>query len=166
MRAVCDCPLHSVPTELPVERVLGSKLRKPAEVPVCREYSLDAVPDAERGNPSIMDSPAPDAGFSEKHLKSLEIPIAFVKQRYTRRFQPVTNLDYGIGRRRGWVVDPRMGDDCVEFVDTRPRQRPQRLSFRQFSQYGVCLLMPGRVGPMSVNKNVGINGNHGLTACK
>jgi hypothetical protein len=81
-----------------------------------------------------------------------------------RRIHPGLQLSPRLIRSTGGLLpDPRVGDDAEKLVHARPRQGPGRSAFREFAHDTHGDLVLGNLASVSVDKNIGIDGEHGAS---
>jgi hypothetical protein len=137
-------------------------LRKAAEVTIRRQELLDAVTDAEGRDPGIMNGSTSNSRLLNQRLERFEETFAFSQQDKRGRLKPVSYLKDSILDRSRGTVNPGVGHDCKKFIQTGPGYCPQRGSFSKLRHSAIGLAVPRRIRPVSVDKNVGVDGNQDL----
>lgn len=96
-----------------VQRALGAQTGKAAEIPVCREQRLHAVPQTQRGDACIMPRSALHCRPLEERAQCRPEAVPLVQQNEARRLQSVIDLDARIRRRRRRPINFRVRDGAV-----------------------------------------------------
>ena len=81
----------------------------------------------QRCNPGVVDQRACDAPFLQGVSKFRPVAIGFGQEDQTRGLQPGLDLVDGTGQESWRRINPGMGYDGQELVQTRPGDSPQVL---------------------------------------
>ena len=77
-------------------------------------------------------------------------------------FQPAADLLDGVGQRSRRIVNAGMGDDGQELMQARPGDRPLGTAFGQLRDDLIRLGMPGRIGTVGMDQDIGVEGDQVL----
>ena len=143
----------------PDQRVHDRETREAIEVPIRRPQFADTVLPTQGHNAGVMDPRAGNSSANEQRPQCRPVVGQLGQKHKGRRLEPSIHLIEGARQRRGRRVDTGTGDDGEKFVNARPGNRLGRLALREFRNSLRGCVVKRRVLAMSVNENVGVDGD-------
>ena len=142
------------------EGIFGLELGKSTEVSIRRPQTVDAVMHTKGGYPGIVYLRSCNARRFHYLGKTFPVSIRLRQQHQAGRFELCGYLVERC-RRRGWLrEDPGVGNDGEKLVNAWPRDSPSSTFFGKGEHLGFGDSVPRRVASMSVNENIGVDGDH------
>ena len=115
---------------------------------------------AQRGDASVVYQWPRDPASRHQGTQLLPMVRGLREEYEARRFEPDIDLIERAAWGRRILKNSAICNDRQEFVRARPRYCPSRMTFSQ-SRYGrLRNFMKWQIRAMSVNKNIGIDGDH------
>ncbi len=96
----------------------------------------------------------------ENGAKLQPVILCFRKKNKAWRFHPGINLIDSFPKRSRWRINPRMGHNGKELVNTRPWYRPWRLTFSQFRDSDISGIMPWGILAVRINQKIAVYCDH------
>jgi hypothetical protein len=131
-----------------------------AEVAIGRPELIDSVIDAECGDAGVVHQGPRDEARLDLRPEGHPVLLGLGEQHEARSLQPRVDLRERIRERRRRCVAARVGDDAEELVNARPGYRPGRDPFGELRDAAAGRLEPGRVLPVRVDEDVGVDRDH------
>ena len=115
---------------------------------------------ADRGNPGVVDARTDDRARSQQGGKSVEVTHSLAQQMNRRSIDQGPDGCHCGAHWRRRVIDPRVGDDSEELVQTRPGDRtPAGGGDRRLECRGRCHVVR-RVLAVGVDQQVRVESDH------
>ncbi len=137
--------------------IFGFQPREPTEVAICRQQPPDAVVEAQSRNSRIVDGPSNECCVAQEAIPDSQETFCFTQQHKRGRLKPVADLSERLPEGGGRIIDARVCDDSQKLVHTGPRDGPGRNPFGQGRHGPIGLQVPGRVGAMGLDEDVGVD---------
>lgn len=103
------------------------------EVPVGRPQFPYPMGQTEGSDTGIMNARPDNLTRLEERTELCPVPIGLCQAHERWSFEPSVYLIKGYWKRRGRIIDSRMGDDCDVFMQAGPKNSPGGASLCQFT---------------------------------